>query len=580
MSSGSDYAHSVPDAARLLLALARLLRQDGLGLVETVEQGRLSSAGTPVRSSLAVVVMTRGPGRRTAALLEGVREVADEIVVALDDRAAQSVCDELAVVADRIIRYPFLEPVDRPLPWLVGACRTEWVLILDDDEVPSLALVHALPRLCADDDVVHYSIPRRWLFPTIDTYLDEPPWRPDYQLRLFRRDPRLIHFSDEFHRPIVASGPGRFLEEPLWHLDTAVRPYEERLAKTRRYEETRPGMRVGALALNFGFYLPETRSDPGLRPLPPEERLVVESVVAERVRGVERRAVVEQVSREQIDAHWPVTEGDAVDGRLELLDDPPALTAGEQRTIAVRVHNTGSASWHWGAGASPPVHVGTRWTDANGVEVETSRLWTPLPAPIRPGRSDVVPVHLLAPKEPGRYAVSVDIVRTGSRWLRSGATLTGAVSSPRRVAVIGDDRALMRVAAVVERAPEVEPVALRRTPVEGAGYRQVEDGRAYLFDATPETRLAFGLTLLWRSLHLVAAAALLARGREPGLPRGASRFLTELASCRLLVVAGLDGPDERRERWSRRLAVLSARLLGVPTVSTDDPDVVLRSLAA
>src|SRR5436190_1515048 len=49
--------------------------------------------------------------------------VADEILVALDDRADDGTEAALAAVADRVIRYPYAEPVDRPLAWIHSECR-------------------------------------------------------------------------------------------------------------------------------------------------------------------------------------------------------------------------------------------------------------------------------------------------------------------------------------------------------------------------------------------------------------------------------------------------------------------------
>ena len=92
-------------------------------------------------ASLSVATMTAGPGPRLAALLATLRGVADEIVVAVDDRADPSVSADLARVADRLVVYPYADPVDRPLRWLYGQCRSEWALLIDDDELPSLALI-------------------------------------------------------------------------------------------------------------------------------------------------------------------------------------------------------------------------------------------------------------------------------------------------------------------------------------------------------------------------------------------------------------------------------------------------------
>ena len=127
--------------------------------------------------SFSVNVMTRGPGDRVAAMLSLFRGVADEILVALDDRAGDDVAAPLQAAADRVVRYPYADPVDRPLAWLHAECHGDWVLTIDDDEVPSRALLDALPGLARAKDLTHYWLPRRWLYPTVDRYLDARPWR-------------------------------------------------------------------------------------------------------------------------------------------------------------------------------------------------------------------------------------------------------------------------------------------------------------------------------------------------------------------------------------------------------------------
>jgi hypothetical protein len=521
--------------------------------------------------------MTAGPGARVAALLATLRASADEIVVALDDRADPSVRRALGGVADRVIVYPFAEPVDRPLPWLFDQCRGDWMLAVDDDEVPSLELIEALPGLCAAEDVTHYSLPRRWLFPDSSAYLDEAPWRPDYQLRLVRRDRRFVRFSDEFHRPITAAGPGRFLECPLWHADTILRPYEQRLEKARRYEETRPGMRVGARALNFAFYLPETRGHPALAPVPPRERAHIDAVLEAEPSAGPVSAEVEVATREQIDARWPATEPDSQSGRLELLEQPGVLIAGEQRTLDVRVQNTGEAAWPWGWECVPEVRLGSRWYDTEGAELRAVQLRTAFPAELTPGRSDVVPVHLLAPETPGRYRVEIDLIHEHVRWFGVGVGCDVVVRPRRLVAAIGDEAAIRDVARLLETVPELQLVALRRSPSEAPqGYGEAVDGRSYLFDGAPRSRPAFSAVLAWRSLRLVFAAVAARRGREPRLPRRGDEFLGVLRACELLVVAGPDASAFRRERWRVALTARVAALLGTAVAESADPSVLVQ----
>ena len=520
---------------------------------------------TDGRSSLAVICVTRGPGPRVAALLDTLRPAASEIVVALDDRADPDVRADLTAVADRIFLYPYLEPVDRPLPWLFEQCRTDWVLSIDDDEIPSVALIEALPTLCAARDVTHYSLPRRWLFPDLGTYLDDAPWRPDYQLRLVRTDARFIRFSDEFHRPIAAAGPGRFLELPLWHVDTIIRSHEQRLEKARRYERTRPGMRVGARALNFAFYVPEARVDAQLASVPAVDRALIEAVLSGRVPGGTERAEVTCVTREEIDAHWPSSEPGDQAGSLELLERPLQLIAGEQRTIDVRVHNTGQAGWPWGWDCAPEIRLGSRWFAGDGLEVGASQMRSALAAPLRPGQSDVVPVHVLAPEQPGRYRVEIDLIHEHVRWFGVGVSCSVLVQPRRQIAVMGGAEAVADVARLLEAVPELEPVVIRPFgPAGPDGYAEEWGIREYLLGDAPTSRGAFILTVLARTLRLAAAVGAMRLGRKPSLPRGGAEFLTAVGRSHLLVFADLDAPPWTRELWRAAVAVHAARALGVP----------------
>lgn len=172
--------------------------------------------------SLSVGVLTGGPGDRVAAALGLLRGVADEIVVALDDRAGEDVEAPLAAVADRVIRYPDADPADRPLAWLHAECRGDWALTIGDDEVPAAALLEALPGLARARDVTHYWLPRRRLYGDLDRWLDARPWRPDYQPRLVLNDRRVLTFPAESRFPVKVLGPARYLDTGLYHLEALL----------------------------------------------------------------------------------------------------------------------------------------------------------------------------------------------------------------------------------------------------------------------------------------------------------------------------------------------------------------------
>jgi hypothetical protein len=401
--------------------------------------------------SLSVNVMTRGPGDRVAAMLALLRPAADEILVALDDRAGPEVEAALAGVADRIIRYPYEEPVDRPLAWIHAQCTGDWVLTIDDDEVPGRALVDALPELTRRRDVTHFWFPRRWLYPGLDRWLDARPWRPDYQARLVRNDPAALVFPDETHVPIAPLGPSRYLELPIYHADCVLNSLEAREAKARRYEQLHPGKRVAGRPLNEAYYLPE-RVDPPTREVPAEDFELIAEVFAARP-PVVTRADVRSADRAEIDAHWAGRELDYA-GALTLLEDVPPMRAGGYTTVDVRVENLGGSVWPWGG---ETVAVGTRWLLG---ETAQDGEHTPLPSDLPPDDSQVVPVAVSAPVEPGSYVLEIDLVHQNVRWF-GHAVGTRVEVLPRRVVAILDPGSPGALSDVLETLdPEEEPVVV------------------------------------------------------------------------------------------------------------------------
>ena len=242
-----------------------------------------------VRSPLSVCCMTSG---RRPDLLGGVlspfSEVADEIVVAVVAERLDAVRAAVAGVADRVLAFPATAPADRPIAWLFRACRGSWILNVDDDEVPSPALLAKLPELLMRRDVTHMWIARRWLHPTVETFIGAAPWGTEFQLRLALADDRFLQFSDEFHRPVVCHGPSAYVEEPLWHLDTVLNPAAWRRNKAAAYERERPGMRFAGRAHNLGLYVPELEPELALTPVPELDRAAIAAALGFRALACRR----------------------------------------------------------------------------------------------------------------------------------------------------------------------------------------------------------------------------------------------------------------------------------------------------
>ena len=90
--------------------------------------------------SLSVCCLTDAPGPQIREMLEPLRGVADEIVIAADQRVDSADVAVYEAVADRVLRCEF-EFLEAHLAWLHGECSGDWILRLDGDEQASPELI-------------------------------------------------------------------------------------------------------------------------------------------------------------------------------------------------------------------------------------------------------------------------------------------------------------------------------------------------------------------------------------------------------------------------------------------------------
>jgi hypothetical protein len=511
----------------------------------------------PGRPTLSVTCMTAGVGPRVVALLRLLRPVADEIVVALDDRADAELEAGLATVADEVVRFRYREPVDRPRGWQYSLPSGDWHFAIDSDEIPSAELLEQLPDLILAEDVTHYWIRRTWLWPDAAHAIAEQPWSNDYQLRLALNDHRLVRFPSEMHRHVEAIGPHRFVRAPIYHADLLVTSRAQREEKARRYERLRPAKRVVGGPLNRVFYLPELRAGIRSEPLPAADRTLVAEVLDAQLPPAQPHTLARVVPDDEVEALWMGRAFAETDyrARIELLEEPGCLVAATQQTIDVRVENLGEVAWPWGRG-EPEVRLAYRWPGIDGIR-------TTFPGPVAPGSDAVVPLHVLAPPEPGRYTLQIDLVHEGHRWFGCAVEREVEVVARRRVAFVGRDDALLE--RLTEDEPSAEPVVLTSEPAPRFGPPQAPDLRDYLLEGTRHGRRRDFAVMAARTAALLHASRRLHAG-EPVRPllRGAQEFLETVATCTELRFAAPLEPGIR-ERWLRRATIAAARTLGVET---------------
>ena len=87
---------------------------------------------------LSLCIATKNSAEYIEKLLRVGRSFADEVLVAVDASSndlTQRICHENA---DRVFSVESPGYVERILPWLNEQCRGDWILRLDDDELPSV----------------------------------------------------------------------------------------------------------------------------------------------------------------------------------------------------------------------------------------------------------------------------------------------------------------------------------------------------------------------------------------------------------------------------------------------------------
>lgn len=338
----------------------------------------MSDAHGATPGTLAVAMVTGAPPRRVAIAIEGLRRVADEVVLLVDDRVSSRRQRALAELADRVDKVTF-QHLEAHLQELHDLCSSDWVLRLDSDEVPSPAFLRRLPALLADEGAQQWAIRRRWLFPDRLHWIDEVPWAPDFQLRLLRRDAQ--RFSGMLHAGVDMVQPVGYVNEPIYHLDCVVNDQRQRQAKALIFDALRPDVVSVGQRPQHRLYDPESFASLPPADVPEEDRSVI-------ARWFSERSIAAELATSEEPARPSASTPDAI---ITCLERDLRYYAGERRAVAVDITNTSAVTWPAGGRVCAWSHW--RWTDGRREEGPV----TPFQVDVPPGATVTLPVETLAP---------------------------------------------------------------------------------------------------------------------------------------------------------------------------------------
>jgi len=239
----------------------------------TIPRLKRLQQSTSKRPKLSTCIMTMNSSQRIRPLLEYIRHFSDEVVVGVDSKttddtlaACEGLADELFVIqSDALTCNAGLEP-------LIDRCHGDWILRLDDDEFPEPHFAEITTGLMLNERYTHYKLPRLHIS-SIDPlmWVNDSYLYPDYQMRLFKNDKRLLKFPGAVgHLGIECQGPkGRVNSVNLVHLNLAINPRFKREAKLKTYiqrlngEWVHPVNEHALLFENFNYRIqPYTYPDP------------------------------------------------------------------------------------------------------------------------------------------------------------------------------------------------------------------------------------------------------------------------------------------------------------------------------
>jgi hypothetical protein len=372
--------------------------------------------------ALSICCVTANPSR-AAAVLAGLRQIADEIVVAVDVSGGEEDLTPLDAVADRLFQIELDAFPEQAMAWLHAQCSANWILRIDDDEVLSASLLEQLPELTRARDVVQYWLARRSLYPDSEHWLDEWPWFPDFQGRLVRNDAQLW-FPGLCHSSVALALPARYLDSGLYHLVHLLSDRHERERKVERCRAVHARLPVTpANSYLSTYYLPERH--PGVRgtEVDPRDRVAIDAVLSYPAESPVLQVAApraQRLTRAEIQARWAERDFDDAGYRATIrpIDVHRQLVADDHRPFRVCVRNEGTEWWPGGEDRPPLIRLAYQWLTPERAVVQGEGHRTALPHPLAPGESCLVEMSVTSPSSAGRYLLAPDLVHEHVRWFQ------------------------------------------------------------------------------------------------------------------------------------------------------------------
>jgi predicted O-methyltransferase YrrM len=368
---------------------------------------------------LSVAILAFNSAEYIEPLFQAVGLFAHEVVVGVDASSSDATEEICARYADKLFRLEPIGTSERAIAWLNEQCTGDWILRLDDDELPSTGLVRVLPRLLGDKEYTYYALPRRWIIGDAGSkWISQYPWWPEWAPRLFRNIPSLLSYPGHLHSECQVQGAGAYVTEgSLYHYTLVYQSAKRRQEKLQQYERISPYNSLSH------YYFP-VETEIATRPLPTDDgpllrhsRSTSLGISGRRLRSRLRGAFRAPLSRtpyislkemDEAKRQTPHYPPEMFLATIDCLHCPKVARPGRYFPIEVRLRNDSSFIWRSYGRGIPQVTLSYHVLDATGQIYEYEGVRTYLPRNLRPGDAVKVIGQVEAPWEPGVYTIRWD----------------------------------------------------------------------------------------------------------------------------------------------------------------------------
>ncbi len=181
------------------------------------------------KTTLSVIIVARDEAQQIQACIESIA-FADEVLVVDSGSSDETV--SLARQAGAIVHETDWPGFGLQKRRGVALASCDWVLVIDADERVDATLRSEILAAINEPTADGFRLPRRSSL--CGTFIEHGGWRPDYTLRLVRRE--MAGFSDHaVHEHMTNTGSTSDLRTPLQHY--SYRSLDDVLVKLNRYSQ-------------------------------------------------------------------------------------------------------------------------------------------------------------------------------------------------------------------------------------------------------------------------------------------------------------------------------------------------------